>query len=56
MVTVQPICFCQNVYSGRVRRFLLFHSDEVAAHKIKAMLEEDGVQGLTLQYPEKAYV
>ena len=35
---------------------VLFHSDEVATHKIKAMLEEDGVQGLTLQYPEKAYV
>ena len=38
------------------KKAVLFHSDEEATHKIKAMLEEDGVQGLTLQYPEKSYV
>ena len=38
------------------KKAVLFHSDEVATYKIKAMLAEDGVEGLTLQYPEKAYV
>lgn len=38
------------------KKAVLFHSDEVLTHKIKALLQEDGVQGLTLQYPEKAYV
>ena len=38
------------------KKAVLFHSDEVATHKIKAMLAEDGVEGLTLQYPQKAYV
>lgn len=39
-----------------VKQAVLFHSDEVLTHNVKALLEEDGVQGLTLQYPQRADV
>ena len=38
------------------KQAVLFHSDEVLTQNIKARLEEDGVKGLTIQYPEKAIV
>lgn len=38
------------------KQAVLFHSDEVLTHNVKALLKEDGVQGLTIQYPERADV
>jgi len=38
------------------KQAVLFHSDEVLTRNVKALLKEDGVQGLTIQYPERADV
>jgi len=38
------------------RQAALFHSDAVNTVSVKARLAEQGVSGLTIQYPEKADV
>ena len=38
------------------KQAVLFHSDEVNTHAVKARLAQSGAAGLTIQYPEKADV
>jgi len=38
------------------KQAVLFHSDEPLTRNVKALLKEDGAQGLTIEYPQKAVV
>ena len=38
------------------KQAVLFHSDEPLTRNVKALLKEDGAQGLTIEYPQRALV
>lgn len=39
-----------------LKQVILFHSDVPMTEHIKAVLKEDGIEAVTLQYPEKMEV
>jgi len=47
---------CEMCRLTGAKQAVLFHSDETLTRSVKARLAEDGVQGLTIEYPQKAEV